>query len=703
MLKALKIFGIVIGVIIVLIVAAVLIIPQVINPNDYRDDIEAAVANNTDRTLTINGDIKLSLFPWLGVTVGKATLGNAPGFDDRPFATIDSMEVRVRLLSLIGSRPEIGTLKLDGLTLALARNAKGRTNWQDLLPSKNGPRHNKGEASKGGIGDFTIDAIKLRDATINWRDAESGQHYRVRDANVTLGKIRAGKPFSLKASFTFDREKPVLHANFGLKTTATVYPDAKQYRLKNGSVEVAARGAELPTQPTHLKASWQSLQLDQNAGTFKLKDLNLNALDIKAHAVLQGSGLNGTPKISGILVVPDFSPRDLLAKMGRQVQPQDSSVLRHASLSADIEASGKQAALKNLKATLDDTQVSGQLGMPDFDTHALAFNLVVDKLDADRYLPAGREHAAKQVSLAALNDIKLPGNRLRGLNLNGNLKIGSFKLLNLKASDVAARVQAANGVVHLKPVTAKLYGGTYQGAVTTAAATGNAMKLDTSQTLDGIHFGPLLNDLLGKEILSGTASLNIAFDGTGKTVGALEKTLDGKLGFKVEHGAIEGIDLWGAIDRAYALLKKKKPPKETGRKRTEFVNMSGSGKIDKGVVHNDDFKAQLPFMHLNGQGTINLVQQKVDYKLKAGILKVPTKKVPGALKKLKGQTIPIHIEGSFSSLTSFPSLRHALEDRVKDKAKSRLDKKKSELKNKLKGKLKGKLQGLMHSTESTSG
>ncbi|HET6726385.1 MAG TPA: AsmA family protein [Gammaproteobacteria bacterium] len=684
MLKALKITGIVIGVIIVLIIAAVLIIPQVIDPNDYRDDIEAAVARHTDRTLAINGDIELSLFPWLGLEVHQAKLSNAPGFGKQPFATIDDMQVQVRLLSLIGDHPEVGTLKLSGLELNLARNAQGKTNWQDLLGPRGGQSEGEG-SSKSRFGDITIDSIQLRGATINWSDAKSDVQYRVRDANVTVGEVHVGQSFPVKMDFALDRVRPVLHANVGIKTTATIYPDAKQYQLTNGMIEIAARGAGLPAQPTQLKANWKNLQLDQTAGTFELKDLSFNALGVQAHAVLQGSGLNAKPRITGILVVPDFSPRKVLAKMGRKLQLQDPTVLQRASLSADIDATGKSAALNNVNAALDGTHFSGHLAMTDFDTHALAFDLTVDKLDADRYLPAGKENAAKQAPIGAIDYIRLPGERLRGLNLNGKLTVGTFSLLDMTANDVTVGLHAADGEMTLKPLAAKLYGGSYKGTVTAAAA-GQGLKLSASQQLDGIHFGTLLQDLLGKKLLSGVASMNIAFNGQGDTVGALKKTLDGKVGFKVQHGAIEGVDLWAAIRRADAILKHQKPPENTGPKRTEFVAMSGSGVIKKGVLNNDDFRADLPFMHLSGSGKVDLVRRNVDYDVKAKIIKVPKIEGRAELDQLKGYTIPIHFAGDFQSISAYPELGKVLKERAKKEAQHRLEEKKKALKKKLNGK-----------------
>ncbi|HET7307081.1 MAG TPA: AsmA family protein [Gammaproteobacteria bacterium] len=702
MLKALKILGIVIGAIIAVIIVAAVILWLIINPNDYRDNIEAAVARNTDRTLTIKGDISLSLFPWLGVTVGQATLSNAPGFGPEPFATIDNMQVRVRLLSLIGDHPEVGTLELKGLKLNLERNASGKTNWQDLIGGHN-KTNGAGGKSNNTLGNITIDSVVMRDATIDWADAKTDSHYHLRSVNVTVGKVQPNQPFPVKMNFGLDSMRPVMHAEIGLRATATIYPDTKQYKLADGMVEVEARGAGLPAEPTHVKANWQNLQLDRPAGTFNLQALKVHTLGIEADAVLQGTDLNSQPKITGVLTVPDFAPREVLAKMGRKVQPEDKTVLQHASLLADIAATKDSLAFKNVQATLDDTHFTGEFDITNFKTHALSFALTADKFDADRYLPAGREKQAKEVPLGAIDAIHLPGSRLQGLNLHGHLAIGTFKLLNMTASNLAFGINAANGAMTLKPLTAKLYGGTYSGTVQAAAA-GKGLKLTTDQTLSAIHFGQLLQDLLGKKLMSGTASLNIAFSGKGDTVGALKQTLDGKVGFKVQHGALEGIDLWSAIRRAYTIVKEHKVPPKTSGGKTEFVAMSGSGVIDNGVLKNKDFKADLPFMHLTGHGSVNLVQRDVDYDLDAKVIGIPKIEGRTDLAKLKGYTIPIHVEGDFTSLTAFPELPDKIKNRLKNEVKSRLDKKKQNLKSKtddkkhaLEDKLKNKLKNLLNS------
>ena len=74
-----KLIKIIVG-LLLLIVVAVVVAPLVIDPNDYREQIQSAVKNKTGRDLLINGDLSLSVFPWIGVGVNDASLSNASGF-----------------------------------------------------------------------------------------------------------------------------------------------------------------------------------------------------------------------------------------------------------------------------------------------------------------------------------------------------------------------------------------------------------------------------------------------------------------------------------------------------------------------------------------------------------------------------------------------------------------------------------------------
>ena len=94
-MRALKIAAMVVGGLVGLIVLLLLGVLLFVDPNDYRDDIERMVEQKTGRELTLSGDLKLSVFPWVALETGPASLGDAPGFGDEPFVSIQEARVGV--------------------------------------------------------------------------------------------------------------------------------------------------------------------------------------------------------------------------------------------------------------------------------------------------------------------------------------------------------------------------------------------------------------------------------------------------------------------------------------------------------------------------------------------------------------------------------------------------------------------------------
>src|SRR6185295_15469165 len=167
MSKPLKIVAIVLGGIVALLVVAAVAISLLFDPNDYKDTITSQVKARTGRTLTLEGDLGLSFFPWLGIETGKTTLGNAPGFGDQPFATLDHVKVNVRLMPLLERRIEAGNVVIDGLRANLARNSVGVGNWEDLLAAKTETPPPPGEGA--AIAGVAVEGLTLRDSSISWR------------------------------------------------------------------------------------------------------------------------------------------------------------------------------------------------------------------------------------------------------------------------------------------------------------------------------------------------------------------------------------------------------------------------------------------------------------------------------------------------------------------------------------------------------
>ena len=84
-----------------LIIIAAISFVILFDPNAYRERISTEVTRITGRELVIEGDIQLSVFPWLAIDVGRTRLGNAEGFGDEPFASFERARLGVELLPML--------------------------------------------------------------------------------------------------------------------------------------------------------------------------------------------------------------------------------------------------------------------------------------------------------------------------------------------------------------------------------------------------------------------------------------------------------------------------------------------------------------------------------------------------------------------------------------------------------------------------
>ena len=331
--KFLKILAAILGLLVVLVIAAVIIVPLVVDPNDFKDEITAEVKKATGRELLMSGDLGLSVFPWLGLELNGLRLSNAPGFGDQPFAAVKHAQVRVKLMPLLSKVLEVDTLRVEGLQLNLAKAKDGRTNWQDLAGAEEpaAPAPTEEPAAKGpGLAGLAIGGVEVADARVVWDDRSSGQRYEVADFFLNTGAISPGQPVDLKLAFAIDSAQPLLKARVNLdgrletdqalqklslsplnlsvqdlqteavrgqvKLAAGVDADlaAQRYRLGDLRLDLAVAGEGLPKGGVEAELL-ADLVADLSAETLTLSGMKLTSGELVVSGALQGEKIQSAP------------------------------------------------------------------------------------------------------------------------------------------------------------------------------------------------------------------------------------------------------------------------------------------------------------------------------------------------------------------------------------------------------------------------
>jgi AsmA protein len=446
------------------------------NPNDYKQQIIDLVKEKKERTLTIEGDIKLSFWPKIGADLGKIAISEHKGSAE--FASVNSAKVALAVLPLLKKELVVDTVYVDGAKANIIKYKDGTTNFDDLL--------SKDEEESTEI-KFDVQGVKVTNSAVQYKDESTGASYAINQFNLTSGRIALAEPMDIATDFKVNANQPVVAANVKVKGVFLVDPETKHFKVSgldtlitgdmfNGkNVEVKASG-DVDAKPEKLEFLVDSLKLAA-AGNFDgaqqtvelnapalsiLKDqvstkkitinvtqqktdanlkLNMVLADMKGSPkALQSSGISGDLNmtqgkrvVTGQFSSPFNGNIDALIfdipKLVGKLNIQDPS-LPNGAIQGSFNL-GAHADIKQEKAdstfslNVAETKLNGNVDVAGFKTPNIKFNVSADKINLNQLLgkasaapaPASKKSASKQpTDLSAL----------KSLHVDGKLNIGSI-------------------------------------------------------------------------------------------------------------------------------------------------------------------------------------------------------------------------------------------------------------------------------------
>lgn len=261
-MRTIKIVGITVGSLVVLFVVFLLAVALLVNPNAYKQRIELAVKRATGRDLVLQGNLHLSVFPWIALRFGPASLGNPPGFPATPFLTLRQASLRVRLLPLLHGQLEVGRVRVEGLDAQLLRNTQGVGNWSFTTGATAGTTSQPAGTPSSQSALPEVAGLDLTDSRVSY------ERWQVENINLSVGHVAEGVPVpvSLRAQLLGGSSTQPLP--FDAKFTLTQTPQALQLQdlaltladsHLNGEVRVPSAASE----PLTFDLTFQQLDLDQ--------------------------------------------------------------------------------------------------------------------------------------------------------------------------------------------------------------------------------------------------------------------------------------------------------------------------------------------------------------------------------------------------------------------------------------------------------
>jgi len=621
---------------VVVVIAALLIIPAFVDVNRYKPELEKYVSEATGRPLSVGGDVRLSLFPWAGVSFSDLKLGNTPAFAEKDFLAVKSFDVRVKLLPLLFKQVEVDRLVVLEPRIFLVSNKDGRVSWDfGAKPAEAEPstRPVPTPAPTGlPIQSFMVGELSIQNGQLTLIDHGKGSRREISRMNLSLKDVSLERPvrFSFSASFN---QKPL-----------------------------AAEGRFGPV----------GANIGQAAVPLEIKAEAFDQLKLQIKGTVEN--LLAAPRASLAVEASEFSPRKLFAEIGQPLPATaDAKVLERLAFTAAVQADAKAVSVSDGSLALDDSKLTFTFNAREFFKPDLTFDLKLDRIDLDRYLPpkaaVGQKKAPEGQAAppggqpASATAEKTDYTPLRRLVMDGRAAVGKLTVNSAKLEDVNLKVAARDGVLSLDPLTMKLYQGTAAGR-TVVDVKGPSPVTDLQLHLDRVQVHPLLKDLAGKDFLEGAAKTQMTLSMTGDDPTRIKQTLGGKGSFVVSDGAIIGVDFAGMARNVKAALggEVKSGPKP----RTDFAELLVPFTIDNGVVHTSETTLKSPLLRLLAAGKADLVRETLDFRVETKL--VGTIKGQGDEKSRSGIDVPILVSGSFSN----PSFRPDLEGIAKGELKKAL-------------------------------
>ena len=640
MRRAATVVGIVLGIIVLLVVGLMVALSLI--PDDvYRTRITAAFKQATGRDLTIGGDIGISIFPKFGVQANDVSLSNAPGFDDKPFASMKKLAVGVEILPLLSGNIHIDEFLLIDPQIALQVAADGRNNWtfENATPATPATpaEPDKAPGSAGGappVKGLSLGKVALSNGLVTYDDKKAGKKFDVSEINIDVTLKSLSDPLDVDGSLVWRGNK------VSLKVDAQS-PSGLQ----------TAEGSPLAVK---LSSELLEAQFDGRAA------------------------MQGTTRLWGKASLKTSSVRQLVSWL---VTPMSAGKgFGPFELAGDLDVNGETTRFENATVRLDDTHGTGSvLVATGGERPYIKATLAVDTLNADLYsggpapassggtsgsgaAPASAPASAPAPAAPAAqgwSEEKIDVSGLKAADADLSLKAKTIIAQNLTFTNSALNIALKDGVLTATLSDMSLYGGGGTAKVVLDGSAGEP-ALRTDLAFSGISIEPLLKDFAKFDRLTGKGNLNASITSHGASQRAIVQNLNGNGGLKLANGAIRGINIAAMVRNLAGAFA---GGASGGAQQTDFAELGGTFTITNGVLHNDDLLMLNPLLRIQGQGTSNLVARTVDYHI-----------VPKAVASLEGQggksdltgiSVPVRVSGSWDNLSFAPDPKGLVEGATK--------------------------------------
>ena len=440
-----------------------------ISADSVRQKAMSEIRAVTGLNPVLRGEATVSLFPSGQVSFADVVLGDA----NRPALTAERLTARLRFFPLLIGRVEIADVSLERPTIAIDLDANGQSNWSGLIEAL--ARSQKPAQRVAAFSEMRID-----NGTVVVRDEARKIDETLRNVDFSLAWPSISKSFGATGRFVW-HDEPV-----------------------DASITLADFPAALAGNRTGLK-------------------LRLAGAPMKA--AFEGSiSVKPTLKIEGTVAADAASLRDALIWTGQQ--PLPGGGFGRFAIKAQTNVVGGTIGLSGVNVELDGNAAEGVLTFATDGRKTLQGTLAADTLDLTPYVSTVRLLTTNQ---REWNSGRITLDGLSGIDFDLRLSAANVVMSNAKIGRTAIGANLRGGHLVVTVGEAQAYGGVIKGSLALAIFEAGVDVKSQLQFTD-VDLESCLGQLFGLRRLEGKGNISLAVEGTGESVLAVTRTLNGTAG-----------------------------------------------------------------------------------------------------------------------------------------------------------------------------
>ncbi|MDP2561692.1 AsmA family protein [Psychrobium sp. 1_MG-2023] len=340
-----KILAVIVGIIVIAVIGLV----TLVDPNEYKPQIQEQVRQTINRELSLDGDLSWRIFPTLGIETGRVAIINPQGFNRDHLVELKHAAISVEVLPLLTGTVSLGKLELDGLRLNIITNADGTSNLDGMSKGDKEPKADSAQqpsTSSSNSLDVSLGGIAITNVVLELQDLAVNSQTLLEVKEISLGEFELGKRSPLEIIIALATND--LQGDVKITSRVIVDQNLEQLELEGLTLISSLRGQALPTNINVNIAA--NIQANLKSNEFNVNDFSLAANSLQLNGQLSAR----TGKITNVKFalkgnewdlnpfIPPATETDSEQAPTPQVEP-DLSFLNTLNVDGQLDIAGIKA------------------------------------------------------------------------------------------------------------------------------------------------------------------------------------------------------------------------------------------------------------------------------------------------------------------------------------------------------------------------